>query len=127
MPGVNRLLAIPIIRFGLTGVANTALHYAVAMSFLHLVWDSPAAANGLAFIVATTFSCIVNTLWSFSRTLSRTVFRRFGIVSVLGCLLSSATAGAADLAGLSNQAGIFSSVLFVTPIIYLLHRNWTYR
>lgn len=124
---MKRLLAFPLFRFAVTGVMNTALHYAVAMSFLRLVWDSPAVANGLAFIVATVFSCVMNTLWSFSRTLSAAVFRRFGLVSCLGCLLSSLVAGLADHLGLSDQLGILCVVLCVTPITYLLHRNWTYR
>lgn len=124
---MKRLLQTPLFCFAVTGVLSTALHYAVAMSFMRLVWNSPAAANGLAFIVATVFSCVVNTLWSFSRRLSAAVFRRFGTVSVVGCLLSSLVAGTADRLGLSNQVGILCVVLCVTPVTYLLHRHWTYR
>jgi putative flippase GtrA len=113
-------------RFCATGVLNTALHYAVAMAFLALVMDSPALANGVAFVVATIFSCVVNTLWSFSRRLAGRVFLRFGLVAVLGCGLSMLVAGAAAGLGAPNWLGIFCVVCAVTPVTYLLHRFWTY-
>lgn len=127
MEFLRRLCAASWVRFCVTGVLNTGLHALVALSFLRLVLDSPAIANGVAFAVATTFSCVVNTLWSFSRRLERAVFLRFGTVSLLGCGLSMAVAGAAARLGAPDWLGICFVVIVVTPITYLLHRGWTYR
>lgn len=124
---VRRIYCSPLFRFAFSGVLATGIHYAVAMWYLTFVHDSPALANGLAFIIATLFSCVMNTLWSFSRILSVTVVRRFGVVACLGCLLSVCVAGTAAWLGIPNQVGIFCTVLFVTPVTFLLHRHWTYR
>lgn len=114
-------------RFCITGLLSTALHYAVAMGFLLLIMDSPALANGVAFTVATIFSCIMNTLWSFSRRLATRVFIRFSLVAGLGCVMSMGVAAAAARHGVPNWLGIFCVVIAVTPTTYLLHRHWTYR
>jgi len=126
-PGQRLTLASPPVRFCITGVFNTALHYVVAMGFLLFIMDSPAIANGVAFTVATTFSCVINTLWSFSRRLEGRTLLRFGLVAILGCLMSMAVAELAALAGAPSWFGIGCVVLVVTPTTYLLHRNWTYR
>lgn len=127
MLGWDLSSAPPPVRFCITGVLNTALHYAVALGMLVFVLDSPALANGVAFIVATSFSCVMNTLWSFSRRLGAGVFARFGLVACLGCVLSMGVAAAAAGAGLPNWLGIFCVMGVVTPTTYLLHRYWTYR
>lgn len=116
-----------LLRFAITGVLATGVHSVVALGFLAFVMDSPSVANGVAFAVATAVSCVVNTLWSFSRRLEGRVALRFSLVALLGCGLSMLVAGTAARLGAPDWLGICFVVVVVTPITYLLHRGWTYR
>ncbi len=111
----------------MSGLLATALHVLVAVSFIELIFPSPMIANGVAFTVATVFSYLINTLWSFSGRLHGKNLRRFAVVSVLGCLLSVAVSGLAEHYGLRYWIGIAFVVFTVPPATFLLHGFWTYR
>ncbi len=87
----------------------------------------PSPANGLAFVVSTLFSYLLNTLWSFSRPLSGDTLRRFIVVSIIGCLLAMGISGLASHAGLDYLPGIGLVVLMVPPMTFVMHSLWTYR
>jgi putative flippase GtrA len=114
-------------RFCITGVLNTVVHYLTASALFAFGDVSPAIANGGALIVATCFSFVANTLWSFSCRLNARIFARFLIISALACGLAMSVATLLSGWGVPNQLGILGVILVVTPITYLLHRFWTYR
>jgi putative flippase GtrA len=71
---MNRMIADNISlkqikRFIVSGLLVTGLHVLVATVFINLISRVPSLANSVAFIVATTFSYLINTLWSFSKSL----------------------------------------------------------
>ena len=85
--GVTTRARLP--RFVVIGVFATGLHTVIA-SFLiagSLQWGA-GPANGLAFLAATTFSYIGNTLWTFSTVFSRENATRFVITAVCGYVIS---------------------------------------
>lgn len=121
-------------RFGVTGVANTLIHSLVAVLciegfFLGLPWlvAGPVVANGIAFVVATVFSYIVNTLWSFSAEMNRRNLQRFLVVSVIGLIVAMATARLAELIGLPPLGSIVLVVCVLPFVNFGLHSLWTYR
>jgi putative flippase GtrA len=121
------LLTRQALRFGVTGLLATGLHVFVATVFIQHVLAVPAIANGVAFAVATLFSYLLNTMWSFSRALHGRNLLRFCVVSLVGLTLAMIVSGAAQHYGLHYMWGILFVVLSVPPVTFLLHSFWTYR
>ncbi|WP_347904601.1 GtrA family protein [Pseudomonas purpurea] len=115
------------LRFGLTGIAVTALHALVAVLFIEHVQALPPLANGVAFIVATVVSYVVNTTWSFSSRLHGRTLARFVTVSVVGFFLAMLVAWIAQVAGLDYRLGIVAVALTLPVFTFVLHNFWTYR
>jgi putative flippase GtrA len=114
-------------RFLVSGLLVTGLHILVAASFIHLALLIPALANGIAFIVATVFSYLINTLWSFSQPLYGRNLIRFLTVSLLGCLLAVAVSATVDFYNMHYLMGIACVTITVPPITFFLHKVWTYQ
>ena len=119
-------VATSAIRFGVTGLFNTAVHALVAMSCIQTLGLSQASANATAFVVATACSYVINTRWSFSRSMNSRSGSRFAVVSLIGLLLATAMGKAADALGIHYGLGILLVVSTVTPLTFLLHLGWTY-
>lgn len=123
----HRALSRQARRFVVSGLLATGLHVLIAVSFMRLLLPSPMLANGVAFVTATLFSYLINTLWSFSSRLHGRNLRRYIVVSALGCLLAVVVAGLAEHYGLPYLLGIVMVVFSVPPVTFLLHSFWTYR
>lgn len=120
-------LSRQVSRFAFSGLLVTALHVFVAVSLIRLGRLAPGLANGGAFMVATIFSYVINTLWSFSRPLNGKNMLRFVLVSIVGCILATSASGLADFYGIHYWFGIACVVCTVPPVTFLLHSIWTYR
>jgi putative flippase GtrA len=114
-------------RFAATGLISTGIHVLVAAAFVNLIAPMPAIANGCAFIVATVFSYLANTLWSFSTRLHGRNLLRFVTVAVAGCLLAMAISGTAEMLGWHYLVGIALVVCILPPVTFVAHNRWTYR
>lgn len=121
-------------RFGVTGVANTGIHALVAVLclngfFVGVPWlvAGPVAANGVAFVVATVFSYVANTVWSFSTKMNRRNFQRFLLVAVIGLFAAMALAKLAELVGLPPLGSVALVVCLMPFANFGLHSLWTYR
>ena len=130
LTGVSPLPRLRIkqaVRFALSGLLVTGLHTIVAVAFIQIVSPTPALANGVAFLVATVFSYLINTTWSFSVTLHGKNLFRFICVSFIGLFLAMSISGAAQYYGLHYLYGILLVVCIVPAVTFLLHSFWTYR
>lgn len=105
----------------------TGLHVFIAAGLIRLLAISPPVANGVAFLVATVFSYMIHTLWSFSSPLHGRNLFRFVVVFMVGCILAVAVSFVAQRFGLHYLYGIGLVALIVPPITFLLHSFWTYR
>lgn len=121
------MLAKRALRFGVTGVLNTAVHVVTASLWIHMVHPNPSMANGVAFTVATLISFTVNTLWSFAGAFNKATFIKFWSVALLGLPLSAGIAGVVDLLGFGYGYGIAAVVCVMPPVNFVLHNFWTYR
>lgn len=113
--------------FALSGLLVTGLHVCIVTVFIQIVLPAPSLANGVAFVVATIFSYLINTTWSFSRRLHGRNLFRFCFVSFIGIFLAMAISGAAQYYGLHYWYGIGLVVLTVPPVTFWLHNCWTYK
>ena len=120
------LLSSSAPRFGIVGVAVTLLHVIVAAGLIETEQASPAIANGIAFIIATVTAFILHARYTFRQRTSLKRFLRFLTVALFCSFLSAAIAGACEHLGWPYQLGILTVILSVTPISFLLHRQWTY-
>lgn len=114
-------------RFALVGLGVTALHIGVAAGLIEGARLHPAAANGVAFVVANLASYVANTRWSFSAPIMLANWGRFVVVSGAAWLLTVAIAWAAEAAGAHYLAGIGLVVLLVPFLSFVAHRAFTYR
>lgn len=115
------------LRFAVSGVLVTGVHILVASIFIQHLLPVPSVANGFAFVVATVFSYLVNTIWSFSSPLHGRTLLRFGIVSIVGLSLAMAVSGTAEYFGFHYLHGILLVAIFIPPMTFVLHNFWTYR
>lgn len=114
-------------RFAVSGVLVTGFHVLVAAGFIRYILPIPSLANGVAFIAATVFSYLINTLWSFSSPLHGRNLIRFLLVSGVGFVLAIAVSGLAEIYGMNYWFGIVCVVAVVPPVTFVLHNFWTYR
>ena len=105
----------------------TATHVVVAVTLITWLDVLPYIANPIAFLAATGFSYITNTLWSFSTRMSRRTLLRYACVAAFGCLATMAVAAAAEMTHLDYRLGILLVIALVTPTTFTLHSLWTYR
>lgn len=124
---VAPMLTRRALRFGVSGLLATGLHVVIAMALIQNVSTAPSIANGVAFAMATIFSYLINTTWSFSSPLHGRNLLRFCVVACVGLVLAMIISGAAQHYGLHYMWGIFFVVLTVPPVTFLLHSFWTYR
>jgi len=115
-----------LFRFASTGVLATLAHIITACATIEWTHAGPVVANGIAFCVATAFSYVVNTRWSFSHPLGGRNLVRFCTVSAGGLVVAMAVSGIAERIGLPYGLGIALVVILVPPVTFSLHARWTY-
>lgn len=115
-----------LVRYAATGVLVTGLHFAIALSLIHLAGFGPGAANAAAFTLATAVSYLVNTLWSFQAELSSAGLVRFWAVAGAGLVLSWTIGGLAGRLGLSPVLGVACVAAIVPAFSFSAHHLWTF-
>ncbi|MBY4866419.1 GtrA family protein [Burkholderia sp. Bp9017] len=118
---------VRLARFGLSGLCSTALHALIACTMYALFDATQVVANAVAFICATVFSYLANTLWSFSSTVHARNLRRFLVVALAGFTETMALARIAELLDVPRGWSIVAIALLIPPTTFLMHRLWTYR
>lgn len=126
---IMRLFVIrkSFMRFIITGSLATILHFIIALSLINYDITTRDIANGIAFFLTSAVSYFINTLWSFSRRVSKTNAVRYFSVSTVGFMLSCLVAYITGLLIENNFLIILSVALIVPPLIYFLHQQFTYN
>ncbi|WP_321807517.1 GtrA family protein [Burkholderia sp. BCC1993] len=118
---------VRLARFGLSGLCSTALHVLIASALYALFDATQVIANAVAFIGATVFSYLANTLWSFSSTVHSRNLVRYLTVALAGFAETMGLARAAELLDVPRGWAIVAIALLIPPTMFVLHRVWTYR
>jgi putative flippase GtrA len=124
---MNPILLRRAIRFTSTGFLVTAEHVLIATIFIEYLMAKPPVANGIAFLLATLTSYLINTIWSFSGQLHRKSLVRFIAVSIIGFLLAILVSAIVHIIGFHYLYGIITVALLVPPMTFILHNYWTYK
>lgn len=124
---LERYLAPSLIKYYLVGGVAVVLHLLIVVLLVESWQLGPVLANTIAFILATVFSNIANTYWSFAAKVTTKVLIRFWLVALLGLCLAILISAFADYLHLHYLIGSLM-VVSVTPIVsYTLHKSWTYK
>ena len=115
------------IRFGLTGLFVTGVHFVVTIALVELLDATPALANGVAYVTSTIISYIINTMWSFRTGFHRRTFVRYVTVAGIGLAVAVSLAAILDRLGVHYILGICIITVTNPPLIFALHNFWTYR
>lgn len=115
------------LKFGATGLLATGVHFVVAIALIEFLSADSAIANGIAFITSTSISFFINTLWSFQKRISGRTLVRYISVSTFGLLFTMGIAKITEILGYHYLFGIFAVLLLSPPLMFLLHRHWTFR
>ncbi|WP_321850933.1 GtrA family protein [Burkholderia diffusa] len=118
---------VRLARFGLSGLGSTALHLLVASAMYALFDATQVTANAVAFVCATAFSYLANTLWSFSSTVHSRNLLRYLTVALAGFAETMLLARTAELLDMPRGWAIVAIALLIPPTMFVMHRLWTYR
>ncbi|VWD54999.1 MULTISPECIES: GtrA family protein [Burkholderia] len=116
-----------LVRFGVSGFCSTTIHTLVAAAMFAWFDATLVTANAIAFLCATAFSYLANTLWSFSSTVRTRNVVRFLAVTLVGFAETMLLARAAEALDVSRGMSIVAIALLIPPSTFVLHRLWTYR
>ena len=116
-----------LVRFGVSGLCSTAIHVLVATTLFARLDAAPVTANAIAFLCATAFSYLANTLWSFSSAVRTRNAMRFLAVTLAGFVETMLIARAAEALDAPRAMGVVAIALLIPPTTFVLHRLWTYR
>ena len=116
-----------LIRFGLTGLVTTAIHYGVTMALVDGARMHPAPANGIAFVCATVFGFTVNSLWSFARPMNAARFVRYLLVCAVALVVAIALSAVVYRLGFHYLIATTAVAVTVPAFTFLAHARWTFR
>ena len=116
-----------LVRFSITGVGSTLVHVGTAIGLIEFSSIGPTLSNGIAFCVATLFSIFINSFWSFSTQLSKSITVRYLFVAFIAAILSMAIAAVGEYFNFHYLFGIFVIVLVVPLVTFCAHNFWTYK
>ena len=119
-------IPVQLFRFAMVGVLNTAIHLAV-VGILTEVWGlSQLISNIVAYVAASSFSFIINSIWSFEVTPQARRYARFQIVGLLGVLVCAFLGWLGDVFGWHYVITVLLTACIVPLISFLAHRSYTY-
>ena len=116
-----------LLRFSVTGLGATAIHICVAVVAIERLEFVPGLANGVALVMATIFSYVANTYWSFGARSNVLVLTRYWTIASIACFLAVSLSSIADYLHWHYLIGILLVVLVVPVFSFLLHKYWTYN
>lgn len=121
---IQRLLDIPIIRYGLTSSGATVIHLLVAFSLLRWLNAAVLSANLVGFCCAFGFSYLIQSVWVFHRDIAWRNAAKFFTVQT-GALLMAQLITA--LMPVENSYLHVILVVMILPFItFVTHKFWTF-
>lgn len=112
-------------KYSIIGVGNTIIHAGIFFA-LTTYGFSQLISNITAFLLASIFSCIGNTYWSFGKNLNFKIGFRFFIVVTAGFLVVYAFSAAADYYHVNRFITLLTVFSVLAIINFLIHKFWTY-
>lgn len=130
---------IQFIKFGIVGVSNTLLSYAInvaallALSPFHFSWDY-FAANIIAFILSVAWSFFWNNKYVFAakegekRNIPAALFKTYVSYGVTGLLLANVLSYVwVDVIGISKFIAPLLNLVISVPVNFILNKLWAFK
>lgn len=114
------------LKFGVIGGAATGIHVAVFLGLSEWFKLNYVQSNFVAYVVATLWSFVGNSYWSFGCKPSGSGFARYMCVALFGLVLSMGVSWVCEVMLVNAFVTIFWIVVLVTPSTFLLHRYWSF-
>lgn len=119
-------ISVQLVRFAIVGVLNTGLHLAVVAVLTQVIGASQLVSNAAAYVVASSFSFVVNSIWSFGARPHARRYVRFQVVGLLGLAVCAFFGYLGDVFGWHYVIAVLLSGCVLPLITFLAHRFYTY-
>jgi len=116
-------VALQIVRFGIVGLAATAVHAAVAITLVSLTEISPHIANVIAFAVAFSVSFAGHSRFTFRKEGS---LWRFIVTALTGFLANVLALEAMLLSSVPAQVAVGLATLAAPIVVFVLSKLWVF-
>lgn len=129
MSALNLKMIVQFIKFGIVGVSNTLVAFAVYTVLLKAFGVWYVAASGIGFAVGAVNGFLLNRRWTFREHVGDALTPvRWGIVQTCGLGLNL---GLVYLfvhdAGMDELVGQVPATAIVTVLTFAANRSWTFR
>lgn len=126
---LNVTVVVQLLKFGIVGVSNTLLAFAVYTILLKVFGVWYVAASGIGFAVGAVNGFLLNRRWTFREHSGDALTPvRWAIVQSCGLALNL---GLVYLfvhdAGLDKLVGQIPATAIVTVLTFVVNRSWTFR
>jgi putative flippase GtrA len=121
-------LIVQFVKFGIVGVSNTLLFFAIYTLLLKLgVWY--LAASGIGFSVGAVNGFLLNRRWTFADHKGDALTPvRWVVVQGCGLLLNlGLVATCVEVVGLNKLVGQAIAIIVVVVVTFAANRAWTFR
>jgi putative flippase GtrA len=122
-------LVLQFVKFGIVGVSNTLIAFAVYTLLLKVFGVWYVAASGIGFAIGAVNGFLWNRAWTFKGHVGDALTPvRWFVVQGCGLLLDLGLVYAlVDGAGLDKLLGQAATTVVVTVITFFVNRAWTFR
>lgn len=117
---------LQLARFCLVGAVNTGVHLAVVAVAVSAFGLTQLLSNGMAYLVASSASFLMNSVWSFDVAPSFRRYARFQLVGLLGLVVSTILGHLGDRFHWPYVMTVFMTVLMVPLASFVVHRRYTF-
>ncbi len=122
-------MLVQFVKFGIVGVSNTLLAFAIYTVLLKVFGVWYLAASAIGFVVGAVNGFLLNRRWTFAGHVGDSLTPvRWGVVQGCGLALNEGLLFVfVDDAGIEKLLGQACATIIVTVITFLVNRAWTFR
>jgi putative flippase GtrA len=126
---LNAPLLVQFVKFGIVGVSNTALAFAIYTVLLKGFGVWYLAASAIGFVVGAINGFLLNRRWTFADHVGDALTPvRWGVVQGCGLALNEGLLYLfVDGAGVEKLLGQAFATVIVTVLTFFVNRAWTFR
>ena len=117
---------VQLTRFCVVGTLNFTVHLATFVVTINALRFSQLMSNATAYFVASSFSFVMNSIWSFEVKLHVRRYARFQIVGFLGLAICAIIGYLGDKFHWPYAVTVLMTVLILPLISFLAHSRYTF-
>jgi len=115
-----------VIQFSSAGSLNTILHFATISLLIGSFALRQSISNAVTYLIASSFSFLINSVWSFEVKPHVPRYSRFQVIALLGLAVSTILGHVSDILGWYYAITFFLTALIVPFISFLIRRRHTF-